>query len=190
MRQEAKLTSEQIAEAPSPDFLLLLDKESETPGSHENSYKAVRSWIESSLDIYKVQLSQILYPLFVHIYLSLIEGGHIEQARSFMDQFKADHIDIHRADILKLSAVSNAQQMKENDYLNTIRQEKSTISMSSYTFELLLSFLQEKKYVFLLKILNQYILIKGRANTAFNRLTVENSFRQRGRRRHRSRLCR
>lgn len=160
MKQEAQLTADQIQDA-SPDFLLLLDQEIKSPSAYEASYKSVRSWIESSLDIYKVQLSQILYPLFIHVYLSLVEGNYTEQAKSFMEQFKSDHIDLHRQELLKLTAILNREQMRENEFAQALRRDKTVIEMTSYTFELLLSFLQEKKYVFLLKILNEHIRIKG-----------------------------
>jgi transcription initiation factor TFIID subunit 5 len=160
LKQEAQLTADQIQEA-SPDFLLLLDHEIKSPSAYEASYKSVRSWIESSLDIYKVQLSQILYPLFIHVYLSLVEGNYTEQAKSFMEQFKSDHIDLRRQELLKLSAILNREQMRENEFAQALRQNKTVIEMTSYTFELLLSFLQEKRYVFLLKILNEHIRIKG-----------------------------
>lgn len=39
----------------------------------EVEYRALRLWTEDSIGRYKVGLSRVLYPLFLHVYLRLIE---------------------------------------------------------------------------------------------------------------------
>ena len=57
-----------------PDIGLLTEicSESMQPKRIEDSFNRLKTWIEDSLDLYKLELQSILYPLFVHIYLDLI----------------------------------------------------------------------------------------------------------------------
>lgn len=44
--------------------------------------------IESSLDANKSEIAQLLYPVFVHMYLELVYNNHEIKARSFFVHFR------------------------------------------------------------------------------------------------------
>lgn len=46
------------------------------------------------------------------------------------------------------------------------------VSMSSYAFQLLISYLQEQKYILFLKIINQYVKLRSTCNTSLILVTV------------------
>lgn len=65
------------------DVLLkhLVSEETARPGhlstaqQYRHAYKSLSEWIYSSLDIYRNELIQVLYPVFVHCYFELVNKG-------------------------------------------------------------------------------------------------------------------
>ncbi len=96
-----------------PDPSLLTDTV-----QYEQSYISLKSWIDNSIDKYRLELKQILYPLFIHIYLLLIETGG--ESKHFFEQFKQEHLDLHKSDLSRLDSILNASQIKENEYIQTL----------------------------------------------------------------------
>jgi WD40 associated region in TFIID subunit, NTD2 domain len=75
-----KETPLESSESPIPDLILLLSgKESQNPAIYEQSYGSLRTFIDNSIDKYKSEMRHILYPLFIHIYLTLVERNLYEQ---------------------------------------------------------------------------------------------------------------
>lgn len=75
---------------------------------------------------------------------------------------KMDYIDQYPADLQQLGTVTEPHHVLENTMAQTFRENKYTILMSSYAFDLLLSFLQDNKMMTMLKFVNQYLNIKGK----------------------------
>ncbi|KAJ3295779.1 Transcription initiation factor TFIID subunit 5 [Borealophlyctis nickersoniae] len=168
-RSEAQLKSSealleeaarQRPEASVPDFILFYNEtEANNPNAYEQSYARLRKWIEDSIDKYKIELRPVLYPIFVHAYLDLLSKGLKEQARHFMENFKGDHVEQHGPDLQRISAIAEPQHVKENELAQTYRDNKYAVRVSKYSFELLLSFLQDNRFGLLLRIINEYISI-------------------------------
>ncbi|RKO89105.1 hypothetical protein BDK51DRAFT_9529, partial [Blyttiomyces helicus] len=126
----------------------------------DQSYTRLKSWIEASIDKYKVELRKVLYPVFVHVYLDLTTKGLKDQAKHFFDLFNSDHAEMHGSDIQRLSTLSDPQHVKENDLAQRFRNNKFCIRMSKYGFELLLSYLSDNRFMLLLRLINEHISIQ------------------------------
>ncbi|KAF2075902.1 hypothetical protein CYY_002793 [Polysphondylium violaceum] len=124
-----------------------------------DSYKKLRNWIHSSLDIYKNELLSILYPIFVHSYIDLISKGFPEQARELMNQISPEHEDYFGDDLQLLRGISNTDHLKENELVDMFRNNRWNIKMCAYSYELLLTFLHESNLIQLVGTINQYINI-------------------------------
>jgi transcription initiation factor TFIID subunit 5 len=85
-------------------------------------------------------------------------------AKQFFENYKNDHITFRSHDLLQLEAVTHAQQLQENEYIQTHRTNRFSISMTRTTFQLLISFLEDNHFVVLLRILNSYVNIDGTPN--------------------------
>lgn len=57
------------------------------PDAYEGVYDSLRNFVETALDSYRHELSVILYPCFVHMYLELVYNNHLRQAEAFMERF-------------------------------------------------------------------------------------------------------
>jgi transcription initiation factor TFIID subunit 5 len=51
--------------------------------------------------------------------------------------------------------------MNENELVVNFRNNKFSVKMCKYSFELLLCFLQDNKFMLILRLMNQYITIHG-----------------------------
>ena len=78
-----------------------------------------------------------------------------------METSKVDHMEQHGPDILRLGGITTPEHIAENSFVQEFRQNKYGVKMGKYTFELLLCFLQDNKFMLLLRIMNQYVSIQG-----------------------------
>lgn len=76
-----------------------------------------------------------------------------------MKAFRDDHISNNIDEIIRLQAIYTSEHLSDNEVAQLFINNKYIIRMSAQTFELLLTFLQEKKLMSILNILNQYIQI-------------------------------
>ncbi|KAI9250494.1 WD40-repeat-containing domain protein [Phascolomyces articulosus] len=136
------------------------DVEEGDPDAYNVSYRNLREWIEKSLDWYKPELRSVLFPIFVHAYLDLVSKNLSEQAKYFMETYKKDHVELHSLDIDRLETVTSPEHIRENELAQMYRNNKYNLRMSSVPFELFLNYLQDNKYMLLLRIVNQYLNIQ------------------------------
>lgn len=54
---------------------------------YEEYYSGLKHFIECSLDCHRAELSQLFYPLFVHMYLELVYNQHENEAKSFFEKY-------------------------------------------------------------------------------------------------------
>lgn len=65
--------------------------------------------------MFQHELSTLLYPTFVHMYISLILYDHNEHAANFLEKFGHEQDDYYQEDLSKLSIVKNKEQIKGNE---------------------------------------------------------------------------
>jgi transcription initiation factor TFIID subunit 5 len=73
LKNEAKISSNVSVDDYSPSDLLQLISEPEDPERVISSYNNLYSWVETSIQNYKTDLNKILFPVFCHLYLDMVE---------------------------------------------------------------------------------------------------------------------
>jgi transcription initiation factor TFIID subunit 5 len=140
------------------------------PGSFEQSFSALCTWIDRSLDQCKPELSSVLYPLFVHGYLDLVKKGQ----QLFASQFMLSHLDEveadHRDEVYKLLVVQTPDHLKENEVAQLWLQNRYKLSMSSFSYDLLMSFLQEQNFLLIRTMINEHVAISTYAGYPSQRI--------------------
>ncbi|KAI9330954.1 WD40-repeat-containing domain protein [Obelidium mucronatum] len=150
-----------VPEASIPDFILFYSEtEANNPSAYEYSYARLGRWVKDSLEKYRVELSTVLFPLFAHAYLDLVSRSMGEQARHFMETYRKDHMDMHSLDVTRLASIMTSDQVKSNELAIQFMTNRYTVRMSRYAFELLLSFLQDNKFMLLTRLLNRHVTIR------------------------------
>jgi transcription initiation factor TFIID subunit 5 len=77
----------------------------------------------------------------------------------FFQKYKHDHIQHHTKDLETLELIQTTDEIKNNHIAKLYLENKYNIRMSSIPFELFLSYIQDKKYMHLIRIVNQYFNI-------------------------------
>ncbi|EGD74822.1 hypothetical protein PTSG_07055 [Salpingoeca rosetta] len=153
-----------------------LDEGEEAPETFiKNELAAVvhlTKWIANSLDLYKNELNTVTYPVFVHCYLDLLYRGYDEAAKQFMLDYHHHHRDLHDLELQQIMAVTSLEHMKTNDTVRMFRANKYKVHLCNYSWELLLGFVQEHKYNFLLRIINQHLSITFHTGKPSQRIDV------------------
>ncbi|GBB91355.1 hypothetical protein RclHR1_01860009 [Rhizophagus clarus] len=134
------------------------------PEIYKQSYSALRTWIEGSLDKFKDELQRILWPIFVHSYLELVSKGFSEHATDFFETFQVDH-KMHSKELNTLRVIKYQQHVQENEFAKTFRSKKYPIQMSSISYDIFFDFLQDNppngsNNSFLFRLVNQSLNIE------------------------------
>ncbi|XP_041989256.1 transcription initiation factor TFIID subunit 5 [Aricia agestis] len=131
------------------------------PYSYEFAYDSLKKFIENSLDVYKYELSTLLYPVFVHMYLILILYDHTEHALKFIEKFGPDQEDYYQEDLKKLAIVKSKDQIKGNELAEIYSTNKFEVQLSRDASTLLKRYLHEQKSSpVLINIINNNIQIE------------------------------
>lgn len=131
----------------------------------------LRTWVESSLDIYRPELYRVLYPIFVHCFLDLIYKNAKVEARRFFDKFAIDHEILHGTEINKLAGIGSIDHLEENELAKTFRKNTYVLHVTRTSLNLLLYFLHENEALggsIMISLINRYIqpkIITGRVDT-------------------------
>lgn len=121
------------------------------------AYSMLKTWVDSSLDMYKPELTRIIYPIFIYVFLTLVAKDAV-QARRFFDKFSVDYKAFHASEINKLFSVNSVDHIKENELAQGFQSNKYRVTISRTTLNLLLYFLNENESVggsLLISIINQ-----------------------------------
>ncbi|KAK6460055.1 TFIID and SAGA subunit [Scheffersomyces coipomensis] len=135
-------------------------KRENDPSIYFTAYRMLRKWVDTSLDLYKPELTRVLYPLFVHCFLELISKSFLTEAKEFFDKFNSDHSILHGLEVNQLAGISLPEHLKENELAIAFRDNKYKIIVSKTSMNLLLYFLHENEAVggaILIRIINQYL---------------------------------
>lgn len=135
----------------------LIKPQQVTPLHYFRAYSMLKNWIDSSLELYKPELSRIIYPIFIYVFLQLVIKDPL-QARRFFDKYSVDYKALHGSEINRLFSVNSVDHIKENELAQGFQTNKYKITISRTTLNLLLYFLNENESVggsLLISIINQ-----------------------------------
>ncbi|XP_026321818.1 transcription initiation factor TFIID subunit 5 isoform X2 [Hyposmocoma kahamanoa] len=131
------------------------------PYTYEIAYDSLKKFVENSLDMYKHELSTLLYPVFVHMYLSLILYDHNEHASNFLEKFSSEQEDYYQDDLKRLAIVKNKDQIKGNELAEIYSSNKFVVQLSRDASSQLKRYLQEQKSsTVIINIINNHIQIE------------------------------
>ncbi|KAK2098930.1 Transcription initiation factor TFIID subunit 5 [Saguinus oedipus] len=126
------------------------------PTMYEEYYSGLKHFIECSLDCHRAELSQLFYPLFVHMYLELVYNQHENEAKSFFENPCQDPI---ADDLRVLSSLTKKEHMKGNETMLDFRTSKFVLRISRDSYQLLKRHLQEKQNNQIWNIVQEHLYI-------------------------------
>ena len=125
------------------------------------SYKELYEWVRQSLDMYKSDLFQVLFPVFSHFYIALCKLDCITEARQLLDTHRDVFDSKFAEDLNSLAMINSKEQVMDDEKLPVSIQyfSKVNIRMSTFAFNILVSFLQDNNLWLVLAAVNQKINI-------------------------------
>ncbi|KAF8922652.1 WD40-repeat-containing domain protein [Mucidula mucida] len=113
------------------------------PSDRHEGFKELESWVEGSLDMYRPEFRPILFPIFCHFYLDLIQRGFKDAAIVFYNTFSSSLSTSHFAVLHHLSTLLLPAHVQNDEHAQRFRDEKYIIRMSRSGFGLLIGWLTE-----------------------------------------------
>ncbi|KAI0961679.1 hypothetical protein AcW1_000701 [Taiwanofungus camphoratus] len=113
------------------------------PNDKQEGFRELEAWVDGSLDMYRPEFRPMLFPIFCHFYLDLVQYGYKEAARKFFDEFSPSLAPIHGAILHSLSTLRLPIHVQSNEYAQRFRNEKYIVRMSRSGFGLLVGWLTE-----------------------------------------------
>ena len=107
-----------------------------------DGYARIREWIFGALDLYKSELMRVLFPMFVHSFLTLVKKNKVEESRDFFERLHEDHVRAHCDDIRGLSGIALPEHVDTDPYAVKFIKHKFSIEMCFQSFDLLVRFLR------------------------------------------------
>ena len=133
------------------------EKSSRNGNSIEDYFESLRlieDWIQKCIDEIRIYLKPICYPLFVHLYLNLLNSKrYSEYAPKFLDENKDKYIAF-QDEIDKLSLLKYPLDLN-NSLVKNYAQNKVHIFIPNETFNFFLHFLYTKRLILVIEILNK-----------------------------------
>ncbi|XP_028162683.1 transcription initiation factor TFIID subunit 5 [Ostrinia furnacalis] len=165
LRKEASLGDVEYENLDLPEVeiasILTAHQTESDPHSYEFAYDSLKKFVENSLDVFKHELSTLLYPVFVHMYLLLIIYDHNDHAANFLEKFAQEQEDYYQDDLKKLSIVKNKDQVKGNEIAEIYSANKFTVQLSRDASSQLKRYLHEQKNsTVIINIINNHIQIE------------------------------
>ncbi|KAH8853821.1 Transcription initiation factor TFIID subunit 5 [Schistosoma japonicum] len=156
LKQEAGLVDEKIAE----EFLKFKAQIKDEPEHFCTNYQSVLTFMDSVPDIHKVELSTLLFPIFVHMHLRLVSGNISGEAKKFLTTFRKYQEDFYQSDINMLSNITSSQHLSMNPLVESFRASEFVVSVSAESYSLLRHFLQEKEMPVIQSILKEQLSLE------------------------------
>ncbi|KAH9950423.1 TFIID and SAGA subunit [Amylocystis lapponica] len=75
------------------------------PTDREEGFQELEAWVDGSLDMYRPEFRPILFPVFCHFYLELIQLGYKEAALKFFSRFSPALAPVHSTTLHHLSTL-------------------------------------------------------------------------------------
>ncbi|KAI0695155.1 TFIID and SAGA subunit [Cytidiella melzeri] len=113
------------------------------PTDKQEGFRELEAWVDGSLDMYRPEFRPILFPIFCHFYLDLIQHAFKEAALKFFNEFSPSLQPQHSATLHHLSTLLLPSHVQNDEIAQRFRNEKYRICMSRSGFGLLVGWLTE-----------------------------------------------
>ncbi|KFM26789.1 Transcription initiation factor TFIID subunit 5 [Auxenochlorella protothecoides] len=152
------------------------------PAAYARAYTAFAAWVDASLDLYKPELACLLYPVLVHVSLSLVERGAASEAHALLAEHGPRFAAAgsgpaaeHRArELQSLQTLTGREQLAGNAAAAAWRARRAGVRLSAYSHGLLLRALQTPALQLILGVVNGHGSVEDAwAQAKFDRLERE-----------------
>ncbi|KAJ7071101.1 TFIID and SAGA subunit [Mycena amicta] len=113
------------------------------PTDKQEGFRELEAWVDGSLDMYRPEFRPILFPIFVHFYLDLIQRGLKDAAIKFYGTFASSLAPSHVETLQHIKTLLLPAHVQNDELAQRFRDEKYAVRMSRSGFGLLMGWLTE-----------------------------------------------
>jgi len=136
-----------------------IDKDDEAAFYYE-TYETLHQFVETSQKEFRHELAQILYPVFLHFYLELVNKNQSKLASEFFDKFSKLQVAYHVNDLKQLKLITNKDQMDKSEFKDTISAGKYNIKLCEDSYRQLKDFVKVHEFKRLVEIIKNNMLLE------------------------------
>ncbi|KAK5995945.1 Transcription initiation factor TFIID subunit 5 [Cladobotryum mycophilum] len=114
------------------------------PKKYSKAFKLLREWVENNLDIYKFELSKLLWPTFVYSFVDLVGHGYAEEAKLYLKEIGQHFHSSHADDLKVFATITLPQHITENSVTKLYKENKYRIPLNQHATGDLFNFLERE----------------------------------------------
>ncbi|CAN7937908.1 unnamed protein product [Ixodes hexagonus] len=132
---------------------------SKDASSVDQQFTKLKNFVSEASEPFKSELTFVLFPIFVHLYLELITNGQKSSAQKFHGRHRGmfQSSDQFRVVVDMLPNISSASDVPSHPQIKEFKENKYSVKLSSDTLEYVLSFLKDNDNLMLLQVFNLHI---------------------------------
>ncbi|CAB3982161.1 TAF5-like RNA polymerase II p300 CBP-associated factor-associated factor 65 kDa subunit 5L [Paramuricea clavata] len=123
----------------------------------EEQFIALKTFIAGTNPAYKQELIGLKFPLFVNIYLELVEKSQDKKSMLFYNQHVGDFLTEHKEELQHLRGITGPEKLSTSDIAANFRKSKFVYKLSHKVFINLLQFLSSQSRSILLHFIDKNI---------------------------------
>lgn len=123
----------------------------------EEQFIALKTFIAGTNPSYRQELIGMKYPVFVNIYLELVEKSHDKKSVPFYNQHVGDFLTDHKEELQHLRGITGPEKLSTSDIAANFRKSKYVHRLSHKVFIYLLQFLSGQNRSILLHFIDKNI---------------------------------
>lgn len=128
------------------------------------AFNHLERWVENSLEIYKFELSKLLWPIFVYSYIELVKKNCQHDAKDFMSKLRSRFESTRSDEIRSLSVVTLPQHVEENYLAKLYISNRYRVPLNQFVTGTLFNFIEKDKDqggALLGHLLNEYCTVES-----------------------------
>lgn len=114
------------------------------PKKYQKAFKLLKEWVENNLELYKFELSKLLWPVFVYSFLELASQGYTEDSKLFLKELSHYFQRVHADDLKMFSTITLPQHVAENPTVKLYKENKYRIPLNQHATGDLFNFLERE----------------------------------------------
>lgn len=125
----------------------------------EQQFSKLKNFIADACEPFKSELTFMLFPVFVHLYLELISNGQKSSAQKFHNRHRStfQSSDQYRLIMDMLPSITSASDVPSHPHVKEFRENKYSVKLSDDSLEYVLNFLRDSDNLILLQVFNLHI---------------------------------
>lgn len=136
----------------------------------DQHFTKLKTFISNAVEPYKTELSHVLFPMFVHLYLELVYNGQKTPAQKFHNRHHGMFVETskYKTTVDTLKEVVDLQDILDNPDIKAFRENKYVVNMTDDAIHYLQRFLKENDHLILLQVFNHHIEVQDLAATSLH----------------------